>query len=239
MARAICFINIEDLNPHGRIFYPELSKSLVSDFRFQKSPSGLWELDLQQGITFEDGKVGDFVVQKFSIFRNGFVLDTLSSTTDSEKALMDILAWGVEKFGVNYHPGMIRRTAHYSQVVAYLDLPLDWLNPVLYRTATRVSEFLQLNPRIPYETSSITLAFDPTLTTLAPGNFTIEKRTGSPFSENRYFCGAPLRTEQHLALLEEFETGVLSQIPKDVLPKARGSSFGDEEGRKIDLEKED
>jgi len=215
MARAICFVSLEDLNPRGRIFYPDLSKGLVEEFRFQKAPTGLWELDLQSGISFEDGKVGDIVVQKLSIYRTGFVIDTISSTSDSEKALEDILGWGVKNFGVNYHPSMITRTGYYSQIVAHLDLPLDRLNPVLASTSKIVSEMVarNFNMSIPYETSAVHLSFDPSRTTLTPGGFSIEKRAGHPFSENRYFCGAPLRTEEHIDVLQRFEDEAAGREP--------------------------
>jgi hypothetical protein len=36
-------------------------------------------------------------------------------------------------------------------------------------------------------------------------SFTIERRAGHPFDENRYFCGAPLKTSDHIALIEAIE----------------------------------
>jgi hypothetical protein len=37
------------------------------------------------------------------------------------------------------------------------------------------------------------------------GNFGIERRQGHPYSANRYFCGAALRTKEHISLLEMIE----------------------------------
>jgi hypothetical protein len=39
-------------------------------------------------------------------------------------------------------------------------------------------------------------------------DFTIERRAGSPFSENRFFCTAPLRTNDHIRILEEIENAL-------------------------------
>jgi hypothetical protein len=36
-------------------------------------------------------------------------------------------------------------------------------------------------------------------------DFTIERRVGSPFSANRFFCTAPMRTREHLDCLEALE----------------------------------
>jgi hypothetical protein len=37
-----------------------------------------------------------------------------------------------------------------------------------------------------------------------------DRRSGAPFSQNRFFCAAPLRTEAHLKLLEELD-GLLAE----------------------------
>lgn len=212
LARFIAIISLEEMNPVGRIFYPDLANGLVEQFRFQKVPKESWELSLAgtSGVEFEHGKVGDIVIQKLSIFRSGLVLDTASSTSDSKSALREILAWGVEKFAINYKPEMVKRTSYYSQVVVYLDTSLDSLNSVLSLLCKRVSELVsaQFGQPILYETYGISLSLDPTTTKLAPGGFSVEKRAEIPFSENKYFSGAPLQTEDHLKLLEEFETAL-------------------------------
>ena len=52
----------------------------------------------------------------------------------------------------------------------------------------------------------IGFAFDPLEVNLSVStNFTVERRKGVPFSSNRYFCVAPLKTEMHIELLEKFE----------------------------------
>ena len=52
----------------------------------------------------------------------------------------------------------------------------------------------------------IGFAFDPLKINLAVNTkFTVERRVGLPFSSNRYYCVAPLKTEMHIELLEKFE----------------------------------
>lgn len=41
-------------------------------------------------------------------------------------------------------------------------------------------------------------------------HFQLERTIGVPFSEQRYYSRAPLQTEDHLALLEEFEEILLA-----------------------------
>jgi hypothetical protein len=39
----------------------------------------------------------------------------------------------------------------------------------------------------------------------AQTDFTIDRRGGAPYSLNRFFCSAPLKTESHIAILEAIE----------------------------------
>ncbi|WP_176342372.1 hypothetical protein, partial [Oceanibaculum nanhaiense] len=45
---------------------------------------------------------------------------------------------------------------------------------------------------------------------LNPVPFTIERRVGSPFEHNRFFCEAPLPTDKHVKALEAIETRLSS-----------------------------
>jgi hypothetical protein len=36
-------------------------------------------------------------------------------------------------------------------------------------------------------------------------DFRVERRVGAPYDQNVYYSGAPLRTADHVAVLEEFE----------------------------------
>jgi hypothetical protein len=36
-------------------------------------------------------------------------------------------------------------------------------------------------------------------------DFLIERRVGSPYEANRYFCSAPMHTNDHTRVLEEIE----------------------------------
>jgi hypothetical protein len=49
---------------------------------------------------------------------------------------------------------------------------------------------------------------DPTLIKAGPAAFTIDRRAGKLFSENRYFSNAPLPKDEHIELIEELEKGL-------------------------------
>jgi hypothetical protein len=43
---------------------------------------------------------------------------------------------------------------------------------------------------------------------LPNGDFTIERRAGEPYSSNRFYCTAPMRTEEHVRVLGLIETAM-------------------------------
>ncbi len=212
LARFITFIEIAELDPRGRIHFPELSDSLAKRFGFQKFPQKFEEFDLQKGIEFAQGKWERGGVEKLTIFGGGFAAETRSSTDDSEGFLHEFLSWAATKFGIQYRPEMIKHIAYVSQVVFYAEAPILTLlsNPVA-RLSQRVSNSIEkvLKEKIHYELSGLWIGMDQLTRKMAPAAFTIQRRIDVPFSENKYFSEAPLPTEVHLTLLREFEADVL------------------------------
>jgi hypothetical protein len=45
--------------------------------------------------------------------------------------------------------------------------------------------------------------------TIENSDFIVERRAGEPYSENRYFCAAPVSTSAHIRILEKFEKELL------------------------------
>ena len=80
---------------------------IVDRYKFQKFPQSADQLDESKGIEFLEGKIGDRVIQKFVIWNTLLVVETRSNTADSKRILEEMLAWGPQKFGLNYRPGMI------------------------------------------------------------------------------------------------------------------------------------
>ncbi len=56
-----------------------------------------------------------------------------------------------------------------------------------------------------YDLAVLTLDYDQLTRKHPLGRFSIQRRDNTPFSENKYFSDAPLPTDLHLQLLEQFE----------------------------------
>src|SRR6266849_5127249 len=68
VARIIAILEITDLDPQGKINYPELFGALVDRYKFHKFPQKPEEFDLQKGVVFDAGRWTKGSVEKLTIF---------------------------------------------------------------------------------------------------------------------------------------------------------------------------
>ena len=219
LARYLGFVETFDLNPVGKVFFPDLIPALVERYKFQSFPTKFDELDEQKGVEFLEGKWDGVTVDRLTIYRNGIMMDTRSSTADSEKLLEDVLLWAAKEFQVAYRPGMIKRKAYVSQLTFHSDVPiLGGLNSALSRLSVRVGRATNeiTGDDLVFEPFTVTLHHDRISLRQPVAAFTIQRRLETPFSENKYFSEAPLPTDLHLTLLQEFENDLVGTIPKAV-----------------------
>lgn len=210
LARVIGYVESFDLNPRGKVFFPEIIPEIVRNFNFQKFPKSSEHPDESKGIEFAEGKMGDVVIQKFTIWSNIVVVETRSNTNDSKKILDEALLWAAEKFGINYRSGMIKRFAYVSDLSFYSDAPILYISPALATIANKTSEAVSeiWQEPVKYEPQRFDIGHDPTVRKYAIAPFSITRRAEARFSENKYFSEAPLPTDMHISILEEFEESI-------------------------------
>jgi hypothetical protein len=207
MARALAFVEVQELNPKGKAYYPDIAAALVRRFNFQGYPTKPEDFDEAKGIHFTDGKFSDGTLDRVQIFTHGIVVDTRISTDVSAALLHDTLLWARSELGLHYEEGMVKRRAFVSQLTFESALKLAKLNPVLGKVGGQISSSLStsMGQPINYEPTGIILNLDQSSTKLAPGFFTLERRAEVPFSDNKYFSTAPLSTQDHISTLQEIE----------------------------------
>lgn len=211
LARTLAFIEIYDLDPKGKLFVPDFVKAMAERYKFQKLPK--LEERNEKGIIFEEGKIGNKVIVKLTIFDSLIALETRSSTSDSKQIIEEMLLWGAAKFDLNYTLGSIKRFAYVSDVSFYSDVQLlaaasQPIMALAAKTGTELSE-IWLEP-VEYYPTTIAVGHDPTARKNAIAPFSITRRVEARFSENKYFSEAPLPTDVHLKFLEEYERDVLA-----------------------------
>lgn len=208
-ARVLWFMDIQELNPRGRSLFPEVVDALESKYDFQRVPKSASDLSKEGGIELVQGsfevRPNEFIDVNFTVFNDGVMADTRSSTKDSEAFLgdlFDFLAKGT--FGIEYSPDLIRKKACISEILIQTEKSLHTINPNLSKFANRLNE-LSGGKYPQFDISGVIFRTDQTVP-FPPAPFQFERRVGVSFSENRYYSQAPFDTDEHRALLQEFES---------------------------------
>ena len=206
-ARSTWLFPLTDLNPRGRYILP-IARSLPDKYKFAKYPEKADEINLQEGLRFEDGIFqsprNEPITVSLTIFNDGIVADTRSSTLDSDAFLDDTLNWICTEYKLTPYQEIVRSKIYLSAVHIHMDGSLNLLNPNLEPFARQLSSKVVGYDPVLFETFGISFWKDPKKT--GPEfSFRLERAETEPFSQQRYFSSAPLQTEAHLELLEELE----------------------------------
>ena len=178
---------------------------------FRKYPSSAFDLDSEtKALVFlggkfksrheEDGKER-YLAVALTVYNDGLVANTESSTSDTDEFLEGLIQSAVTEFGL-VHPG-IRKKLYFSEMDVRLDRPIRLINPRLQQLASRISELRGDTNPIAFEFSGVTFLPEPTAQAAVSG-FSLERKVNTDWSESRYYTRAPLQTDAHLKILEEF-----------------------------------
>jgi hypothetical protein len=211
-ARLVAYLNAEELNPSGRPLAHDFMKAFVDRYAFVKQPTTADEiLDTQnKGLIFELGKWNDVGVTKVILFDWGIVVETNASTEASESVLQDMLTWGAETFGLSNRPNLITRRNYVSELVFSSEMSLPAISPKLRSLGSRVTELVSgyLGDSLLFGLTGITLAFDSSQSKQLYTPFQIYRLADTPFSQNKYYSGGPLKTSDHVQLINDFEASL-------------------------------
>lgn len=203
LARSIWFGYFIDFNPKGKSLYPVIPL-LINSYKFKTFPSQTDIPNFNEGIKFEEGEFrneeGDIIGMNFTVYGDGLLAESRSSTEDTDDFLEDVMMEVSEESGLPDYEEIIKRKSYLSQLYVTTDKSLELINPKL----KELSQYLSANLSHPFETGGIHIWADQ-MTTIKPAPFIFERAINVPFSEKRYFSSAPLPTDQHLELLNKLE----------------------------------
>jgi hypothetical protein len=208
-ARSIWLFDINDLNPRGKSIFPELVTWLKDNYSFSKVPSSMTDFDDTKALAFLDGqfqaKEEIFLSVDLRVYTDGLIADTRSSTRDTDAFLKDVLDSATREFTLSHGSDVTRRTLYASELIVRCMRSLNGLNPKLMDFCEKISALAHVQNKSPFETFGINF-WNAIPTPNGAQHFRFERKLNVPGSENRYYSLAPLQTEDHLALLNEFET---------------------------------
>lgn len=205
-AKAMALVEPVELNKYGKVFFPDLAKALVARYNFQTTPQP--SADPSKGLTFGIGRFGKTSIEELILYPFGILLSTRTSTAESRGLLENAFEWGTKELGLDTI--RVRRWQYESQVLFHSNVPLTALNPA----AQIVADVLEKNAlevtgdELKYEMTAATWEIDLLARKYSLGRFSIQRRDNTPFSENKFFSDAPLPTDIHLKVLEQFEAAL-------------------------------
>ena len=206
--QALLLFIAEEVRPTSGVYLPDVLSVIAERYSFVTLPN--IQDALREGAKFGQGRFVDkgrtIEIKTMGLFSDG-VLVTTYNTNDAITVLDDMMSWVTERFGFR-QPLTLRPRQLASSVIVEFKNSLDNALEAFQTLKTAFSGALHTHYgwSVEIETSRVVVACDPTkLPPQRTAELIIERRTGMPFSQNRYFSAAPLSTESHLDLLEGFE----------------------------------
>jgi len=207
-ARAIWLVYIRELNPRGKNININLIDWLRNKYGFLKYPLSIYDRTQSGALIFSDGtfqgRDGSYISVELNIYNDGFIVDTRSSTKDSDLFIKDVIDSLVKDFGLIYKPEMLRKRLYVSELDLRSERSLNNINPRVQAFIHKIRSMMDTDERGILELASLGFMWDSALPN-GQSHFQFERTAETPFSEGRYYSRAPLHTEDHLSLLNEFE----------------------------------
>lgn len=211
VARTTWLFPLTELNSTGRAMTQALI-DLKERYKFKKAPTHSLDFDPEaKGLIFDQGEFlnrdGVSVLAKLSLFSDGAVSDTWSSTRDSEDLLKDAMQWIKTEHGFSLPMDRSVQTLYLSTLIVETDkfqLPgKAKFEALAEMMSSRLAETGR--PNRGYIVGGFNLFSAEWDQPGAPVQYRFEVKAKSHPGENRYYASAPLPTDVHLALLEEQE----------------------------------
>jgi hypothetical protein len=159
-------------------------------------------------IEFRQGAFNDVGIESFTIYNDGVVITSKSSTDVLDAFLQDLTDWMETTFN-------LKKIETHAINRAYESMLLVRSNSKLLQALDALAPMREIISRSLKATTGLEAKFEPfgisfgadysLLPGLKPINFRLERRGGLSFDTNYYISQAPMRTADHFKLLEKLE----------------------------------
>lgn len=215
VGRAGLLIPPEEILPLRGVHPPDLCNEIAQRYSFVYPPDFSQPITTfqEKGMEFAMGKFHfngeDHNIERLAILAVGLIVSA-SSTDVAQEFLKDLLIWGAETHEFRVSPDMFNRTLYLSQIIVEFDESIDNLIRNFEAFTKSYEEMFNLTYKsnMSMHCHSVTVNFDRTTVggdVSKVGAFAIERRVDEPYELNKFFCQAPLRTEDHIRLIEKIE----------------------------------
>ena len=207
LARSIWLVPQHFLNPSG-FFLRVASLEMKSRYQFLKSPfdnntAGTGEVKYENG-GFKTKRGAEITITSLTLHGDGMVVDGFSSTDDCDEFLEDALEWLRKDYGIPSSSKIPIRRIYGSELNVIVEKPPTFLNPKLTPFIDAVSSMIGSKTMGGVGFLGFQLTTDPEASP-RPAQFRLEREINTSINDNRYYSFAPLKTSEHIKLLETLE----------------------------------
>jgi len=202
-----------------RLFDPLMISGLIDDlkarYNFKQAPTA--DEAAQKPASFESGEfklgsstvpIEQLLISYIGMATTSIAASTRTSTDDADLFLDDLVIWVGKKYRLDAKERFPRA---YNSALEFVfeGPPLDTRFRSLAAIGKVVTHYVRnydLRGCPTYEPEGFSLHFEvkPELIP-SPVPFSLQRRLGYPYAENRFFSNAPLKTNDHQAVLEMLE----------------------------------
>src|ERR1700733_12670903 len=180
---------------------------LMKRYSFASGPTNIQQLEASK-IELRQGEFNDTGIESLSIYSDGVIITSKSSTEVLDAFLVDAFEWLDSAFGLKLVESHTINRAYESNVLVHSDAKL--LKALEAYTA--VQELLTKHVKaamgldVSFAPAGLSFAADHSLIAgMKPEAFRLERKVGLAFDTNYYVSRAPTRTPDHLSILETLE----------------------------------
>lgn len=206
---------MDEVRPPGGVYVPDVYDEIQKRYQFAVKPTDLVEAE-KSGAKF---RVGQFKnkrltvqIRELGIYNDGIIVQT-RDTSSAEAVLEDFIEWAPKKFGLR-NPQTKIPIQYATNVVVEFDPGTDKIIRSFEPIAKTYAAVLKANYEWDHSVRLTRFSFgvDPRdLPSQRNSLFFIERRAQQPYSGNRWFAGAPIKTEQLLEFLVMIEKASLGK----------------------------
>jgi hypothetical protein len=215
VGRVVILKPTDEITPSGGIA-PNDIRSLIAErygFTYVTSQSAPLEQIQKEGFKFQMGKLHisnqTFVIEELSIFNDGIVVS--AKTTDAAEAFVsNLIQWAKDSHGFRIDETFWQKKLFLSEMTVQFDRQISGIIANFDQVSKVIGGVYGSTYDLSTPFNVATLLFDYDRASVPPlagtvSAFKIERRIGEPFSANKFYCTAALRTQDHVTALEAFE----------------------------------
>ena len=190
------------------MYLPQAAAMLSHRYNFASYPSSYNDLSGDR-IDFRHGEFEGSAIESLEIYSDGIVITSRSDTDFIDKFFADFCQWIDDDLGLSMIKTHSIDRVYESNLIVEAErnilMPLEELSKISQLIENDLKEISGLE--VQFEPYGWTIAADQTHNpSLKPTAFRVERRLGIEFSMEQFATSAPLKTKQHLDVLEKLES---------------------------------